>query len=162
MSIKTRKSRKDLGLLIALLAVALAFTVSLIPIVISLAGTGRYKAFVKRFTEGINSSHVSGKVMLQKDGEMIKMPVGNASKVYSVLIGAGMGKEQKEQPGGEPLAIIFDDGSMVEFWESKIKEKNSLRETGLFVRYTASDGYLYQYDTDKLTLDSIFAQLPKS
>ena len=161
MSVKIRKSRKDLGLLIALLAVAVVFAISIFPIVVSLAGTGRYKAFVKRFTEGINSSHVSGKVMLQKDGEMIKMPVGNASKVYSVLIGAGMGKEQKEQPGGDPLAIIFDDGSKVEFWESQIQEKNALRKMGLFVRYTAPDGYLYQYDTDKLTIDAINAQLPK-
>jgi hypothetical protein len=53
----------------------------------------------------------------------------------------------------------MEDGSCIEFQESAIPESSAVRDTGLFIRFTGADGFVYQYDTDKITLEYILKEL---
>lgn len=155
-----RKSKRDHGLLIAVAIVVAVAIVASVPIVISMANSGKYKEFVSRYTDAINSSHTETTVRVTIDGEDIDAPLSNASRVYSIVLAAGMGKAQKNIPEGNPVIISFKDGSQIELREAQITEKSALRENGLFVRFTGTDGYVYQYDTDKLSMDSVRSAFP--
>jgi hypothetical protein len=62
------------------------------------------------------------------------------------------GKEQKEFPGDESenvLKIVFRDGQVMEICETDIPEKTRLRDKGICIRYTGSDGKVILFDTDQ-------------
>ena len=157
---KKPKTRKDFGILIAILIVVVAFAIAVTPFVISLVNTGNYKKYVERFTDGINSSHPAGTVIVTKDGETIIAPISSASRIYSFILSAGMGKVQKKIPEGPAVVITFKDGSSVEFREAVITEKSAQSDKGLFIRFTDPEGKVYQYDTDKLKFESVLQAIP--
>ena len=152
-------SRRDYGMAAALLMMIVVFVIAGAPIVVSLVHTGHYKAFVSDFTEAVNSSHSAGQVTVVMDGDSFQTPIQNISDLYKKILGAGMGKEQKDITEEPSVTILFHDGSAISFQESAIPESTAAREIGLLVSFTGSDGSVYQYATDRLTLDHILRSL---
>ena len=152
---RKKRSKKDIGLLVAILVVVVLIGLASIPIISSNVLSAKYKTFQKHYTESMNSSRKSGKVKVTDGAEEISCSVDAASQIYGLIFDAGMGKKQKKIPEGEGIQIIFTDGTSILFLETDIPEKSALRDKGVFVRYEGADGYLYQYDTDQLTMDAI-------
>ncbi|MBQ9031807.1 MAG: hypothetical protein IJ106_10200 [Parasporobacterium sp.] len=154
-----RKTKKDLLLLIAILVVVGVAAAALIPAISAGVISGQYKTFVSRYTDSMNLSRKMGKVTVVTDSGEEKTSVDGASQIYSLILDAGMGKPQSQTPESPGKEIRFADGAVMQFWGVEIPEASARRQDGLFVRYQATDGYIYQYDTDKLTMDSITVRL---
>lgn len=152
-------ARRDYGMTAIVLIALLIFVIAGAPIVLSLLHAGRYKSFVSDFTEAVNSSHSASQVTVVMDGDSFQTPIQNISDLYKKILGAGMGKEQKDITEEPSVTILFHDGSAISFQESAIPESTAAREIGLLVSFTKSDGSVYQYDTDRLTLDHILRSL---
>ena len=156
---RTKRSKKDFGLLIAILVVVVLLGLASIPIISSNVMSAKYKTFWKYYTESMYSSRKSGKMTVTKGTEEISCSVDSASEIYGLLFDIGMGKKQKQIPDGDGIRITFADGTSILFLETDIPEKSALRDKGLFIRYEGQDGYVYQYDTDRLTMDSIMLKI---
>ena len=156
---RKKQSKKDFGLLIAILVVVVLLGLASIPIISSNVMSAKYKTFRKYYTESMNTSRQSGEMTVTKGTEEISCSVDSASEIYGLLFDAGMGKKQKQIPEGDGIKITFADGTSILFLETDIPEKSALRDKGLFVRYEGLDGYVYQYDTDRLTMDSIMLKI---
>ena len=156
---RKKRSKKDFGLLIAILVVVVLLGLASIPIISSNVMSAKYKTFQKYYTESMYASRKSGKVTVTQGSKEISCSVDSASEIYGLLFDEGMGKKQKQIPDGEGIKITFADGTSILFLETDIPEKSALRDKGLFVRYEGPDGYVYQYDTDRLTMDSIMLQI---
>lgn len=152
-------ARRDYGMAAAVLLALLVFAIAVTPIVFSLLYASRYKSFVSDFTEAVNSSHPAGQVTVEMDGDSFQTPIRNISDLYKKILGAGMGKEQNVSTEEPSVTILFHDGSAISFRESAIPESTAARENGLLVSFTKPDGSVYQYDTDRLTLDHILRSL---
>ena len=157
---KKPRTRKDYLLLVIILIAILVFAIAVSPIVFSLKASGHYRQFTDAYTDAMNASHARDRISITTDGESFQVPISAASEIYNKILYAGMGKEQKKQPGEAAVIIEFLDGSRIEFQESAIPESSAIRDTGLFIRFIGSDGFIYQYDTDKLTLEHVLKELP--
>lgn len=150
-----RRRRRDVGLWIGIAAVAVVFVICILPIITSLLLSSNYKQFVNHYTDSMNVTRANGFAAVSEDGETFRISADYASKIYGLLLDIGMGKPQTKVPQTSPVTVELGDGALLQFWSVEIKEKNALRDTGLFVKYESQDGYCYQYDTDKLTLTSV-------
>jgi len=159
---RKRKTRRDFALFGSIVLAAGVLAFALYPIITGGVTTRNYQVFVDNYTSSMGSARTANSAVVQLNGEQYRVTADAAGKVYNLLLIGGMGKPQKQAPEGEPAALLFPDGSSIEFWEVQIPEKVAKNETGLFVRYTKEDGYLYQYDTDKLTLGSVVEILKKA
>jgi hypothetical protein len=156
---RSPRPRKDFRLFVIILAAIVVFLIALAPIIFSLRASAHYRSFVDAYTNGMNASHQSGFVTCTVEENSYLLPVNQASEIYKKLMYYGMGKEQKMPPGEPAISIRMDDGSHIEFQETAIPESSAVRDTGLFIRFTGTDGFVYQYDTDKITLEYILKEL---
>lgn len=154
------RTKKDIALLVIILIAVAVFVIAVSPIVFSLKASGHYRKYVDAYTGAMNSSHIRTKIAVSFEGEAYQVPIKSVSEIYKKVLNAGMGKEQKEQPGEPAVIIEFLDGSQIEFQEAEIPEISAERDTGLFICFVGADGFTYQYDTDKLTLEDILKELP--
>ena len=76
------------------------------------------------------------------------LPEGDATRFYSLIIDAGMGKPSAGIYEGQPARFEFGDGSFVELWEVAID--GNPENPGTLIRYTRADGDIFAYDTDKV------------
>ena len=156
---KHPKTKKDYALPVIILIAAVVFVIALSPIIFSLKASGNYHKFTDAYTDAMNSSHTRSRIAVTVEGETYQVPLRRVSEIYQRILNAGMGKEQKEQPGESAVIIEFADGSRIEFQEAEIPEISAKNDIGLFVRFTGADGLIYQYDTDQLTLEHILKEL---
>lgn len=155
MASRKKHTKKDYLLCLAIAAAIVIGAVAVIPMVRATRLSHGYQQFKEAFTDSAHLSRRRGGAEVIIDGETRYVESSKISLVYAVLLDTGMGKPQKTVPSGDPITINYADGASISFWEVPIPEASAERDLGLFVRYEGSDGYVYQYDTDKLTLETI-------
>ena len=156
------KVKKDYILALALVIVVAVFFVAVFPFLFSLRASHRFSGFKEEFTEAVNYARKLRCAEVTENGETAAVTANEVSRLYSMILGAGMGKEQKEAPETEPLLLDLGNGVRMEFRETKILEEARLRDDGVFICLQKEDGYRYQYDTDKFTIHSVQKHISQS
>ena len=154
-TVKKRKTRRDLMLIGAIVLAVGVLAAAMLPFINGMIMTRNFQEFKDRYGESMLIARSINRAELVKDGELRTVTADAASQVYNLILTAGMGKVQKQVPEGEPAELRFKNGAVIKFWESEIPEKSARTDVGLFIRYEEPDGYIYMYDTDKLTMKSI-------
>lgn len=116
---------------------------------------GSYRTFAGEFSQTTSVNYRKGTVTVTTADEKFELATENIYYVYNCIINVGRGRIG-EAPAREPDAVLeYEFGGRLELWETDVKKSNSESITGLFIRYSGTNGYEYAYDTDRLTLSRL-------
>lgn len=152
---KKRKTKRDILLAALIVIVAAVFIFCLLPIINGGILIRGYQEFKDRYNDSMLYMRSHSGAVVSDGAEEYMITPDSCSRIYNLILTIGMGKPQKEAPAGSPLIINFQDGSRICIWQCEITDKARVSDTGIFIRYEDTDGYVYQYDTDLLQLESI-------
>lgn len=140
--------------------IAIAFLVVMsIPLVKSVKMAHDYKTFVKEYTDTLNYARRHGGGKVEFGGKTHTLSNDKASRMYTYILDAGMGKPIKEVPDADVYTIRFPDGASLRLWETEITEKSRIKDEGVAISFTNKEGKVYQYDTDMIDNDSFLRTL---
>ncbi|MBQ7246358.1 MAG: hypothetical protein IJS33_05510 [Firmicutes bacterium] len=148
---KKKRTKKDIGLLVAIIVVVCVFIVSCIPAGYAVYLGHRHQVYVGELTDSFYNARLKGGVMATYLGENYHLTPDEASNIYLIIMDAGVGKPRKEPPANEDLIeISFPDGAKLTLSGTEIMEKARKVDYGLYVKFETADGEVFEYDTDAL------------
>ena len=157
-----KKKKKDMLLGVWIAVVVILFLIVGIPAVKGLREVHKYKNFVNDYTESLNHARRNGGVTVETvEEDCWTMTESQGSRLYTMIMDAGMGKPQKDDPEGVFYYLTFPNGSELRLCEVEIMEKARKRDTGIFISFENTDNIIYRYDTDNIDVDDVLALLSK-
>ena len=157
-----KKKKKDGMLALWIAVVVILFLIVGIPAVRGIHEVHRYRTFVNEYTDSLNHARKNGGVTVGTVEEDVwRMTADQGSRLYTLIIDAGMGKPQKEDPAGKYYYLTFPNGSELRLCEVEIMEKSRKQDKGLFISFENKDNTVYMYDTDNIDVDLVLAILSK-
>lgn len=148
---KKKRTKKDIGILVAIIAVVFVFAFTCIPAVYMTYLGHRHQVYIGKLTDSFYHARLNGGVMATYLDETYHLVPNEASSIYTNIINAGVGKPRKEPPANEDLIeISFPDGAKLTLSGTEIMEKARKVDYGLYVKFETADGEVFEYDTDAL------------
>ena len=155
-----KKSKRDMLLGVCIIAFIAILCFTTLPLAQMIKMTHDYRKYVDTYTDSLTDARRRGGLMAEMEGRPWRLTNDQGSRLYTVLLDAGMGKPRKDAPSEEEMLVLsFPDGARMYLAETVITDKARERDLGLFVRFVSSDGRIWQYDTDRVDPEKLFGSL---
>ena len=151
--------KKDSRMRIVIVVVVVFMVVMSIPLVKSVTMAHDYRNFVDTYSKALNYARKNSGVKVEVNGETYTLSSDKASRMFTYIVDAGMGKPIKEMPEGDTYTLKFPDGCSMKVSETVITEKSRLKDEGIAISFTNKEGKIYQYDTDRIDNDGFLKTL---
>lgn len=154
-----RRSKRDIGLWVALAACVLVLLLCIAPMVWGCWYQLRFRAFVSELSDCTVYAYENDCLSLETGGQTLLLDGEEGYNLYRRLCDAGPGR-LGSVPQEAPAAVVdYGNGAAMELWSVKLVNSGTNREYGLFLCYTSPAGEQFAYDTDQLTAESVIQRL---
>lgn len=150
---KDRKGNRDVSLVAIIMAILVIAVVVLVAVTWCMGYRRRFNVFVGNLSNSTTYAYEHESLTARIDGRLYKISEENMYGIFAYIALNKSGRESREIPEGEPVALEYGDGSVLRLWDRPFDK----RATGhtLFLQYTDTDGKVYSYISYKMTLDTI-------
>lgn len=158
-----KKKITERPVILLLIIVSVVLISAVVPIIYGIRCQNEYEKFLIDLSFSLHVTHKMDAFKVTMDGKDIHVKPENMEKFLEKIVRAEYGRFYKSYESDDPrIDFEFSDRTHMTIYEFDLKGTSNLRESGILVKYTDTEGKTYIFDSDKISFRLIKTDLELS